>query len=416
MQEVGILLITNLDDDDFRAVVDSIKLRSRLLVVCDRSSILGYPQRDFSHMIDNFTDSQRLVERIRKWRKKNNKRIAGIIGLDEEYHYAFSKAVAASFGLAYHDRRTTDLCSNKYLQRLALFRAGVQVPGFEAIEGPSTSISYPNVLKLVTGYASQYVFLNRSEAEFRKHYRALERVKNSRKKDPTLVAHSSRFGVINPRKQYLVEEFMDGEEYSCDYLVGPRIRILRIVRKYSTAFGYFDAFYLFRNERIAGFPVQKLRQTLRRTADALGIRHGVCMMDFKVRAGGICVIETTVRPGISTFVTLMARVWGTTSIDVSFGRMLGRPQEPVARKSGLVVYIQVPSLGRITEFDTSYFEENWHALGVLEICKYLRAGQAVQSHHERLHSGYIMFEQIPAKRIAEIISLVREKCRIRVEK
>jgi hypothetical protein len=144
------------------------------------------------------------------------------------------------------------------------------------------------------------------------------------------------------------------------------------------------------------------------------------MMDFIVRDRSIYVIETTIRPGISTFVNLMSNLYRTTSIDIYMKEMLGNgnryriPDDP--ENNGLVIYISAPSLGRINVFDTKYFEENWHSLGMLEICKYLNAGKSIRSSRQKLQLGYVMLRGVEQKKIPELIRLVREKTVIEIEK
>ncbi len=424
-ERVIILLVTNLDEDDFKAVADSLEMKERLLLVSDRSSIRAYKKRDFSYLVDSFRSPQALIDRIRKWQKKNRLKLSGIIGLDEEHHYRFSGAIASEFGLEYYDKKTIDLCSNKYLQRERLREHGVQVPMFQLISGPKNEIGFPNVLKLLTGYASCYVYLNKSQGEFRKNWAELGRMAKRAEKDPMLARHATSGRTFDPRHEFVVEEYIGGNEYSCDYIVrGDRAQVLRVVRKYSSMFGFFDALYLFNPDSQGPadreFEVKELEDVCSRAATALGIRKGVCMMDFIVRDRSIYVIETTIRPGISTFVNLMSNLYRTTSIDIYMKEMLGNgnryriPDDP--ENNGLVIYISAPSLGRINVFDTKYFEENWHSLGMLEICKYLNAGKSIRSSRQKLQLGYVMLRGVEQKKIPELIRLVREKTVIEIEK
>ncbi len=419
-----ILLVTNLDEDDFKAVADSLEMKDRLFLVSDRSSIRAYKKRDFSYIVDSFRSPESVISRIKLWQKKNRKDFTGIIGLDEEHHYRFSSAIAREFSLEYYDSRTIDLCSNKYLQRKRLHENGVDVPKFQLLTSPDPSIGFPNVLKLLTGYASCYVYLNNSMREFKKNWAELGKMAKRAEKDPMLASHSSFERAFDPRHEFIVEEYIDGNEYSCDYVVrNGRANVLRVVRKYSSRFGFFDALYLFNPDSPGSsgseFSIKGLEDVCRKAASSLGIKRGVCMMDFMVKDGKIFVIETTIRPGISTFVNLMSTLYKTTSIDIFMKELLGSTkafQIPKGQeKNGLVVYISAPALGRITLFDTKHFEENWHSLGVLEICKYLNTTKTIRTLRQRLQLGYIMLKDVSQEDIPDIIRLVREKTIIEVE-
>jgi len=391
--------MTSIDDDDFSAIVDNLEFKDSLLLVCDSSSVEGYDLSGMAHIIDRFKDAAKLVKKIEAWQQKSGMKFAGIIGLDEEFHYSFSEHIAKAFSLDFYSRRTLDLCSNKYLQREALSKAGIKVPRFRLIEPGKAidnidvgDVGFPNVLKVITGYASSYIFLNKDAAELRNNLSSLARTAEADPDDEIFLPHAveekGRKVVLDPKRQFLVEELVCGDEYSCDFLVDSKgVHVLRVVRKFSCEgnFGFFDALLLFNPDLHGGdFSVSSLQALCKKVSGALGINSGVCMVDFKFCKCEFVIIETTVRPGISTFIDLIAHIYNTTSLNKLVRQKLGLPvPHTLPEDAGLVVYLTALRHGTMKRFDTSRLEKAADRLGVFKVVKYYQEGVVVSTASQR---------------------------------
>ena len=493
-KRIIILLVTNLDGEDFAAVVGNLKDTGEILVVCDQASMAGCPPHIWEriqtqYLADPLTSPEALAERVREWEKKNHARIIGLAGYDEEYHYRFSEALACAFSLPFHTRRTLDLTSNKYLQRVALSESGVAVPLFclvspDALDVQTvqtSAIPFPNVLKVITGYASCFIYLNRNREELKRHLEIFRRMGKEKQGDTMFSPHvvneagtGNSSGdspvVYNPCSQIILEEYLGGEEYSCDYIVDKgNVEVLRLVHKITnippaispasqktrrtggtegtgktSGFAFFEGFYLYNpagaaGKRVGGPGIAALKDVCTRTASALGITRGVCMMDFKYENNNrnnegnttyedsnVYVLETTVRPGISTFVELMARVYGFTSITRHIDQIKGIPVSAgIPEKTGLVVYLTSPCTGTVRTIDTSLLRERGKDRGeghggceVISVNPYYREGDVIpEAEHRRgkpVIVGDVLLGQVQPESIGQVFARIRGEVRVKV--
>ena len=127
------------------------------------------------------------------------------------------------------------------------------------------------------------------------------------------------------------------------------------------------------------------------------------MVDFKLSAGKISVIESAIRPGCSIFVPLMYHVYGFTSAAVMARIFMeGRFGFMLPDRTGSAMYIYSRNPGRIGTFDTSRLEKT-----AILVHKYSDVGQKVSDSRDD-HSGLILgfaFTQKPL-RTSTIESLV----------
>lgn len=208
--------------------------------------------------------------------------------------------VARQYRLPYPSPESIRLCRSKYLSKLRWKEHGLNCAETRRISSADEAEAFlgecggPVVLKPLTGSGSEHVYLCRSPEECRSNYDLIFSSLQSRKAD-RLYSSSLRAGDF-----MVAEEFVDGEEYSCDFAVsGGRVRLIRLTRKIRATgrpFGTIHGYVL-----CSGFPDaidrEAFPETLKRSAAALQIGRGVCMLDFMVRNGEIVLLELTPRPG-----------------------------------------------------------------------------------------------------------------------
>ncbi len=424
-KETVILVMTDMDDDDFEIIIDNIEFKESMLFVCDREYSTPEKRSCLKILIDDMRNPDSLLRKLEKWARQESKKFSAVIGLDEEYRYRISEAIALEFGLKFYPRNTLDLCSNKYLQRVTLSNAGIGVPDFQLIEaGDKASakarIGFPNVLKLMTGVGSAHLYLNRSQKELSSNLKKLIAGIKKDASNPLLRKYDAGKEMIDPGLRFLLEEFIGGNEYSCDYIIEEkngrlRARVLRVVRKLDEKgdFGYFAGFCLYNpdNEKSHEFHIKGkagLEELCTGIAKALGIRFGVCMLDFKLHKGKFYVIETTLRPGVATFVELMAKQYGHISLSLCIRQRLGLPAaEPIPKSAGLVAYLNAPGKGVITHIDLSYILNNMGKLGIIKLHRYCGVGE---SH---INVAYVLASASDLGDSVRKIGLIRKNAVIR---
>ncbi len=385
-----IIVANDLDESDLLAITGSLRPRKNALLICDHGFLREHPEKDICCIGDNFRDAARLVRKLKALQQDTGRRYRGIIGLDEEFHYRISRQIADEFSLRYYPTGLLDVASNKYLQLLGLNNAGIRVPEFELVTKRST-LAFPNVLKIITGCASSFAFVNKDEAEFRKN---IAYIRNS--DETVLHPHIAQGKVYDPKRQFIVQEFVPGEEYSCDFLVqGDRVCVLRVVKKLqSRHFGFFDGFYLFKPHFL-----EKIENLCRDIARALGIMDGVSMLDFRVHNNTIYVLETSIRPGIDSFIDLMHEVYHYTSINKLMEQRLGNNAEiAIPDRTGLLFFFTAPHQGRLKVFDTTWLDKNRNELGMVKTIKSVRPGEVIRKRRKHdyvdLMLGYAVLRDV----------------------
>ncbi|MEM4756247.1 MAG: ATP-grasp domain-containing protein [Candidatus Woesearchaeota archaeon] len=452
-----VIVATTLDDDDFYAIEHSLPWEHHCLYIIDTATAQDLHTQKENRIIDEFLSTDDLLEKVKRWHQQKKVEVVGVLGFDEEHHYRFSAAIAKHFKVSYHCQKTLDCCSNKYLQRLLLQKHQIPVPKFVLLDKSSKAcpLPFPNMIKHITGYASSYVFYNENKKAFAQHRKRLlsqplektnpltkphvlgkwqkqtllslleqENIKQGI--HPTIRSNSpvARVQQYHPTEVFLVEEYIGGTEYSCDYLItkNGKATVLRIVKKYHTPGLHtsFDAFYLFnlQQQQPEEFSLKQLEELCTQCASALGIKQGLCMMDFKAYQNKLYVIETTVRPGISTFVDLMQELYGWTSITYYAKTLFGLPLPSIKQpRSGLVVYLNTPTKGYIKQF--SYHQIKSLEYPILKIVPYVQEGSYTLGSPDEIQMhellGYVMVADVPLKKASDVIQAIKEKVYIQIQ-
>ena len=279
-------------------------------------------------------------------------------------------------------------------------------------------VGFPNVLKMIGGTGSEFISLNRSQAELDRNLASLQAAV-ARQTGAWFTKMRSHGQVLDPRRQFLLEEFLEGHECSCDFMIDGGVRIIRVVKKYGSGhLGYFSGFHLLNQASIGrfGIDIAWLRKVCTRIAAALSIRSGVCMVDFMMTKDGLRVIESSVRPGLSTFMPLMEKIYGYTSLGVLARlRQEGHVDVSIPEDEGLVAHIIAPTTGRIVRFDTSRLEA---MEGVIGVHRYEAVGSVVtdsELDHWGTLLGYVLVKNPGPDKIERIFGAVHDLIDLQIE-
>lgn len=419
--DIVILVMTNIEEDDLSAIIGNFEFSENLLLVCDNKFIKNKGYKT-NFIFDRLNNTKKLLAKLNLWRQKHRKNFVGIIGLDEEYRYCISESIAKKFLIDYYSRETLDIASNKLLQKNEFKKFGVAVPSFKLI-GKKTKLGimdFPNVIKITTGISSRFVYLNNNKNDLRKNIAKISG--NSRRNSNCLLFNVSGMSNIktpNPKNNFLLEKFVEGDEYSCDFIIDKsKAEVIRIAKKIPAKgqLGLFDALILFNPDfhEECGFKVKDIAVVCNKVAKAFRINSGVCMVDFKFNKE-IFVIEASVRPGISTFIDLMAEVYGFTSINRLIRQKLNLPfAAAIPSYIGMAVNIFAPRSGLLKKFDTSYIEKHSTELSIIKIVKYYKLGERVIKIDNDLSVGYVLLKNINLKHADEIINKIRSSIIVEV--
>jgi hypothetical protein len=393
--------------EDLLYILHDRELAGRLVLVVDSSQKKFAEEHGFRFVLVDFTDTKKFIPSIKAFKLEHNLSFAGVVGIDDECQFESTRQIAEAFDLTYFSRDTLHYASNKYLMKERFRKFGVPHPKHRLVENggnPARGFDFPVVLKPAYGVSSSYVFLCKTPSELS---RAIDYAKKRMRDDPDFSRSRRRVGqfkkYFSPSSTMVVEEYVSGAEFSCDYSVfNGKVGIVRVVRKIPSAkLGLFEGYHLLNLQDFGsrhGFTLPELRSVCGKVAKSLDFSEGVFMLDFKVTPKGISVLETAPRPGISTFIPLMNLLYGYNSFDVLMRKKLGLPAPHVRDPSeGLAIEIIAERGGRITEFSLDGVKGVERKFGsrVLSVYTYNNVGDLLQDEpgmHLDLIVGYVLAE------------------------
>ncbi len=230
---------------------------------------------------------------VAKWRIN----ICGIACFDCEAMETTSR-LAADLHLPYPSVEAIRISRDKYASKTIWQRNGIPCPRTRPIRSKAEIIEFLDdhpdglVLKPICGSGSELVFLCRTPAECKASFDLID----------TGLALRSDSGLfknaLSGGYRMLAEEWVGGPEYSCDFLIDAgQATILRTTRKIKMnrlPFGTISGYALCEPPDTGHLSMADL---FIEATGLLGIRSGICMVDFVVRNGCPMLIELTPRPG-----------------------------------------------------------------------------------------------------------------------
>lgn len=208
--------------------------------------------------------------------------VDAVLGFGEA-HVIGAAFVAAHLGLPGPGQAAARISRDKVLQRTCLESAGISQPRFTMIDRAGIlrdDITYPAVLKSTRGSGSSGV----------------EQVRD---RDELSRALAGRVADADPDEEYLVEQMIDGPEFSWEALVSfGEVIFENVTSKRTTGPPQFVE-----TGHIVGWqlPMEQasaVRDMCRAVTRAMGMRDGIMHLEFRLDGNGPSVIEVAVRaPG-----------------------------------------------------------------------------------------------------------------------
>jgi len=212
--------------------------------------------------------------------------------------------LASNLGLVFPSAEAVAVSRNKLISKQLWHKAGITCPQCTSVASIQEAGRLPETLGLLlvmkpqTGSGSELVFLCADATQCEQAFVALRK---------SLAYHPNRRmypekdpAGLDPRRVFVAEQFIVGEEYSCDFLLEQgRARIIRLALKYPAPgqpVGTILA-YLVPAALPAGLSWPGLTAQLEAAAQALGLNQAICMADLMVAEGRAYLIELTPRPG-----------------------------------------------------------------------------------------------------------------------
>jgi biotin carboxylase len=238
-------------------------------------------------------------------------RLTGIACFDCE-SMALAAGLARDYELPYPSVAAVENCRDKYRSKILWKSRQLHTPPVKRVRSAAAAAGFqselraPVVLKPLSGSGSELIFVCSDEKTC---LQSFQRICDGLR----LRRHQRLYaGFSDQAPEILAEGMIDGEEYSCDFIVdGGQCEVIRLTRKIRAAGGPFGTIraYLLETSVPAGIRRRDFHQTLAKSASALGIHGAVCMLDFIVNQGRMVLLELAPRPGGDCLPYLLRRAY-----------------------------------------------------------------------------------------------------------
>lgn len=192
--------------------------------------------------------------------------------------------LARNLGLPCNSERNIRISTNKYEMRKAFAKAGVPTPEFHIIDS-GTDLEQIKRMKLP-------VIVKPTDRSGSRGIMKLESWE--------LLPEAIKAATENSfEKKAIVEEYLEGDEYSCECIsFAGKHHFLAITKKYTTGHPHFIEIGHIEPSGLRGTIEENVKDQIFQALDALEIRYGASHSEFKVdKEGNVSIIEIGSRMG-----------------------------------------------------------------------------------------------------------------------
>ncbi|MGP3593895.1 ATP-grasp domain-containing protein [Vagococcus sp. WN89Y] len=186
---------------------------------------------------------------------------------------------------------TATLARNKDLARIRYSERGVPGAQFKIVNTPgeaqdaAATIGYPVVLKPTNTASSQNVFFINDPQQLQHAFKLMERFTTS-------------YMGFSVRKEYLVEEYLDGPEFSIEiFLTKGEIAFAEVTEKVTSPLPYFVEMYHIFPTSVLEDKKQQMIDVAFQALNAIGFTDGPAHVEVKYTQSGPRIVEVNGRPG-----------------------------------------------------------------------------------------------------------------------
>ena len=246
--------------------------------------------------------------------------------------------LADGLGLCYPSVPAIAACRSKFECKQLWQRARVPCPRTQLVHHETEAVRFlrqiggPVVLKPLSGSGSELTFLCSDAWSCLNAYDTIRSTLKRHRNERMYSSIGDRHAKVDPRRVVVAEEFVEGTEYSCDFVLdGDCVRIIRTATKIPApgqSFGTTWA-YVVPGDLSAEVDQEAVLNQLGAAARALGLERALCMVDLIVRNGKALLLEMAPRPGGDCLPPLLLQSAGidilSMALDVAEGQDLSVP-------------------------------------------------------------------------------------------
>lgn len=312
---------------------------------------------------------------------KNGCDIKGIISTSE-YYLQITAQVAEYYGLPGANWRAIEKCRNKFVQNQILEQENLYVPKTFLIEKMEElfecvkNMRFPLIVKPIQGSGSVGVKLCRDKNELQQHTNFL-------------LQHTKNERGISVDNRVLVEEYIQGKEYSAEIFDG---KFIGITQKHLGKVPFFV-------ETGHDFPVtlepnlqKTIEESILKAISALGLKWGACHVEFRIKDNKIYFIEINPRLAGGYIPEIVRKALGIDLIEAQLNSAINLKVDLKAKKNKKV------GIRFIIPKEQGYLilknEKDYIGSGILEIKFYKREGGLYEIRGDfRDRVGHIIFDE-----------------------
>lgn len=315
-----------------------------------------------TELLSDLACGDETLSKLRKHIGQHGIELSGMVCFDCE-SMMLAANIARALSLPYVSPEAVSVCRSKYECKQLWREMNLPCPQAELVKSAAEAKAFLQktggaaVLKPVAGSGSEYVFICSNDDECEKAFSTIESKLSVLRSNPGKPLYSRDLSEAKKQCICVMEEFIQGDEYSCDFVIdGNRLEIIRIARKIHAigmSFGTTLA-YVVPTDLPGTLRTEDLCRQLRAAAQALGLDRAICMIDLMVRDGKALMIEMTPRPGGDCLPSLLMKSGGLDilglAIDFAEGRFPSIPEKAEwKRLVGLRLF--ATKSGRITQMN-----------------------------------------------------------------
>ena len=271
------IVIIGANDFQNRLILKAKEMGYETHVFAWKSGDIGEKTADYFYPI-SITEKEQILEECKKIKPQ------GICSIASDLAVVTINYVAEKLGLVGNGTNTTLGCTNKYEMRKKMKQAGVRVPGFIKVkqneDNPEIEdMEFPLIVKPTDRSGSRGIT---------KIYKKQE-LKNAIE-----ISAKQSFD-----KEAIIEEYIEGEEYSCECIsYNGEHNFLTFTKKFTTGSPNFIETGHTQPSDIPEEYHEEIKQEIFKALDALEIKNGASHTEFKVDKEGKCrIIEIGARMG-----------------------------------------------------------------------------------------------------------------------
>ena len=241
-----------------------------------KSGDIGEKTADYFYPI-SITEKEEILEECKRIKPK------AVVSIGSDLAVITVNYLVNKLGLTGNDPANSKICTNKYEMRKAFQKANVSVPRFANV-GVAKKINLeefklPVIVKPTDRSGSRGITLVKEESKLQEAI--LNATKNSFK------------------KKAIIEEFIEGEEYSCECIsYQGKHHFLAITKKFTTGAPHFIETGHIEPSDLTNEQEEIVKKEVFKSLDALKVQNGPSHTEFKInKEGKIGIIEIGARMG-----------------------------------------------------------------------------------------------------------------------